>query len=219
MSAGARIAIALERKQSHGHESCPHLLSALWDSERRQTSPSRRRRSSARAPPTASAFHRRRSATLLAAGFPKQAGGGATDWRTALLLSSEAGVSASYGNAPFPLRACEKRYGYRVATGLVRVHRRLDALSACDELPDILDRRRPAPATAAGAAALSGTERVEVVEVVVDSPADRAGLRTEDLIVEVGETRVERVEDISGGWAPRRSASRSTCACCGALAS
>jgi len=42
----------------------------------------------------------------------------------------------------------------------------------------------------------SGSEGVEVVEVVADSPADRAGLRPEDLIVDLGGMRVERVEDI-----------------------
>ena len=42
----------------------------------------------------------------------------------------------------------------------------------------------------------SGTEGVEVVEVVEGSPADRAGLRPEDLIVELGGARVERVEHI-----------------------
>ena len=41
-----------------------------------------------------------------------------------------------------------------------------------------------------------GTEGVEVVEVVAGSPADRAGLRAEDLIVELGETRIQRVEQI-----------------------
>ena len=43
---------------------------------------------------------------------------------------------------------------------------------------------------------LTGTDGVEVVEVVADSPADRAGLRAEDLIVQLGETRIGRVEDI-----------------------
>ena len=43
---------------------------------------------------------------------------------------------------------------------------------------------------------LTGTDGVEVVEVVADSPADRAGLRAEDLIVQLGKTRIERVEDI-----------------------
>lgn len=43
---------------------------------------------------------------------------------------------------------------------------------------------------------LSGSEGVEVVEVLPGSPADRAGLRPEDLIVELGETRIERVEDL-----------------------
>jgi S1-C subfamily serine protease len=37
---------------------------------------------------------------------------------------------------------------------------------------------------------------IEVVEVVPDSPADRAGLRPEDLVLEVDGTRVEQVEDL-----------------------
>jgi S1-C subfamily serine protease len=37
---------------------------------------------------------------------------------------------------------------------------------------------------------------IEVVEVVRDSPASRAGIRPEDLILEVDGTRVERVEDL-----------------------
>ena len=37
---------------------------------------------------------------------------------------------------------------------------------------------------------------VEVVEVVPDSPADRAGLRPEDLILTLDETPVERAEDL-----------------------
>ena len=37
---------------------------------------------------------------------------------------------------------------------------------------------------------------VEVVEVVDDSPADRAGLRPEDLILEVNGTPTSRVEDL-----------------------
>jgi serine protease Do len=37
---------------------------------------------------------------------------------------------------------------------------------------------------------------IEVVEVVPDSPADRAGLRPEDLVLEVDGARVERVEDL-----------------------
>jgi S1-C subfamily serine protease len=37
---------------------------------------------------------------------------------------------------------------------------------------------------------------IEVVEVVNGSPADRAGIRPEDLIVEVDSTRVTRVEDL-----------------------
>jgi S1-C subfamily serine protease len=37
---------------------------------------------------------------------------------------------------------------------------------------------------------------VEVVDVVAGSPAQRAGLRPEDLIVELGQTDVERVDDV-----------------------
>ena len=37
---------------------------------------------------------------------------------------------------------------------------------------------------------------IEVVEVVSDSPADRAGLRAEDLIVSVDGARTQRVEDL-----------------------
>jgi S1-C subfamily serine protease len=37
---------------------------------------------------------------------------------------------------------------------------------------------------------------IEVVEVVRDSPADRAGLRPEDLIVAVDSHGVERVDDL-----------------------
>ncbi len=37
---------------------------------------------------------------------------------------------------------------------------------------------------------------VEVVEVVPDGPAARAGMRAEDLIVEIDETPIERVEDV-----------------------
>jgi S1-C subfamily serine protease len=37
---------------------------------------------------------------------------------------------------------------------------------------------------------------VEVVEVVEGGPADRAGIRPEDLILSVNDTRIERVEDL-----------------------
>jgi S1-C subfamily serine protease len=53
---------------------------------------------------------------------------------------------------------------------------------------------RPLPPHARALA--SGDSCVEVVEVVPGSPAGRAGLRPEDLILEVDGTRVERVEDL-----------------------
>ncbi len=59
---------------------------------------------------------------------------------------------------------------------------------------------------------------IEVVEVAAGSPADRAGLRAEDLIVSLGGTAVERVDDVQrlmteeaigtharGDGAPRRA--------------
>jgi serine protease Do len=53
---------------------------------------------------------------------------------------------------------------------------------------------RPVPPQAR---ALAGSETcVEVVEVVPGSPADRAGLRPEDLILTVDDTQITRVEDL-----------------------
>jgi S1-C subfamily serine protease len=46
------------------------------------------------------------------------------------------------------------------------------------------------------AAALGHKRGVEVVQVVEGSPADRAGLRPEDLIVGVGGTPVTGVDDL-----------------------
>jgi serine protease Do len=53
---------------------------------------------------------------------------------------------------------------------------------------------RPLPPQARSLA--QGDQCVEVVEVVRWSPADSAGLRPEDLILEVDGTRIERVEDL-----------------------
>jgi S1-C subfamily serine protease len=53
---------------------------------------------------------------------------------------------------------------------------------------------RPVPPQARAAAGTATS--VEVVEVVPGSPADRAGIRPEDLILAVGETTITRVEDL-----------------------
>jgi S1-C subfamily serine protease len=53
---------------------------------------------------------------------------------------------------------------------------------------------RPVPPSARDGTGVDGC--IEVVEVVATSPADRAGIRPEDLIVEVDGTRVTRVEDL-----------------------
>jgi S1-C subfamily serine protease len=45
-------------------------------------------------------------------------------------------------------------------------------------------------------AAAGSATCIEVVEVVAGSPADRAGLRPEDLILAVNGTTTERVEDL-----------------------
>ena len=55
---------------------------------------------------------------------------------------------------------------------------------------------RPLPPQARSAAVFDTC--IEVVEVVRDSPADVAGLRPEDLIIEVDGTPVARVEDLQG---------------------
>jgi S1-C subfamily serine protease len=53
---------------------------------------------------------------------------------------------------------------------------------------------RPVPPHARRLAATASC--VEVVEVVDDSPAGRAGIRAEDLILEVNGTAISRVEDL-----------------------
>jgi len=53
---------------------------------------------------------------------------------------------------------------------------------------------RPVPPAARDGSGDDGC--IEVVEVVGDSPADRAGIRPEDLILEVDGTRLNRVEDL-----------------------
>jgi S1-C subfamily serine protease len=54
----------------------------------------------------------------------------------------------------------------------------------------------PRPLPPRLAAALGRRGGVEVVEVVPDSPAERAGLRAEDLIVSVNDSSVAGVEDL-----------------------
>jgi S1-C subfamily serine protease len=54
----------------------------------------------------------------------------------------------------------------------------------------------PRPLPPHARARLDRTGGVEIVEVAADSPADRAGLRAEDLIVELGGEPVERVDDV-----------------------
>jgi serine protease Do len=53
---------------------------------------------------------------------------------------------------------------------------------------------RPLPP--AVATALGRTRGLEVVEVIADSPAARAGLRPEDLVVAVGDEAVHGVDDL-----------------------
>jgi S1-C subfamily serine protease len=54
----------------------------------------------------------------------------------------------------------------------------------------------PRPLPPHARARLARGEAVEVVEVVTGGPADRAGLRAEDMIVELGGQDVERVDDV-----------------------
>jgi S1-C subfamily serine protease len=54
----------------------------------------------------------------------------------------------------------------------------------------------PRPVPPAARAAAGGGSCIEVVEVVDGSPAARAGLRAEDLIIAVNGTRTQRVEDL-----------------------
>jgi S1-C subfamily serine protease len=54
----------------------------------------------------------------------------------------------------------------------------------------------PRPVPPQARAATGSTTCVEVVEVVEGGPAGRAGIRPEDLILSVEETRIERVEDL-----------------------
>jgi serine protease Do len=54
----------------------------------------------------------------------------------------------------------------------------------------------PRPLPPLGRVRLGRTAGVEVVEVATGSPAERAGLRAEDLIVELGGHAIERVDDL-----------------------
>jgi S1-C subfamily serine protease len=54
----------------------------------------------------------------------------------------------------------------------------------------------PRPLPPQARARWDGETCIEVVEVIGDSPAGRAGIRPEDLILEVDGTRLERVEDL-----------------------
>jgi S1-C subfamily serine protease len=54
----------------------------------------------------------------------------------------------------------------------------------------------PRPVPPQARAATGSTTCVEVVEVVEDGPADRAGIRPEDLILSVNGALIERVEDL-----------------------
>jgi S1-C subfamily serine protease len=54
----------------------------------------------------------------------------------------------------------------------------------------------PRPVPPQARAATGSTTCIEVVEVVEGGPADRAGIRPEDLILSVDGTRTERVEDL-----------------------
>jgi S1-C subfamily serine protease len=54
----------------------------------------------------------------------------------------------------------------------------------------------PRPLPPQARARWDGANCIEVVEVIGDSPAGRAGIRPEDLILEVDGARLERVEDL-----------------------
>ncbi len=54
----------------------------------------------------------------------------------------------------------------------------------------------PRPLPPHARARLGRTSGVEIVEVVPDTPAERSGLRAEDLLVELGGRPIERVDDI-----------------------
>src|SRR5205807_3157028 len=54
----------------------------------------------------------------------------------------------------------------------------------------------PRPLPPAARAQLGRTAGVEIVEVAAGSPAERAGMRAEDLVVELDSQPVERVDDV-----------------------